>query len=140
MSFIHNYPGTVRTPLFDGVGGPLFILLRFAMKTWSWIAEMLGLRGFVSLSETGERHVFLGTSEAFKPKMGEAAGVPVVAGVELQRGTDGVKGSGMYSVDWVCESASVEVDALLAELRQKGVRDEVWKHNMGEFDRIKSSK
>lgn len=45
-------------------------------------------------------------------------------------------GSGVYSVGWDCESASSAVRDLLAELREKGMVEEVWQHTEGEFKRI----
>jgi hypothetical protein len=119
VSFVHDYPGTVKTPLL------------------SYMSEeqMSGLT-FVPLEECGERHLFLATSGRFPAKEGACDGVRVAQEDKVAVGTSGVRGSGMYSVGPDCESASVEVRELLASLREKGVGDEVWQHTEGELSRV----
>jgi hypothetical protein len=137
VGFMHDFPGAVQTQLLDDLGGAL-VVLSVAVKTWTWLGTSLGLRGFVPIKDSGERHVFLATSEAFKAKEGTGKGVPLIEGVLVQRGTDGVIGSGTYSVNLDCESVPVKVDKLLDGFRTSGVSQQVWEYTTGEFDRITS--
>jgi len=119
VSFVHVYPGTVKTPLLNYMSEE----------------QRSGLT-FVPLEECGERHLFLVTSARFPAKEGGCDGVKIGEGEEVAVGTDGERGSGMYSVGPDCESASIEVRELLAGLRDKGLVDEVWQHTEEEFKRI----
>ena len=119
VSFVHDYPGTVKTPLLEYMS-----------------EEQRSSLTFVPLEEVGERHLFFATSARFPAKEGGCDGVKAGEGEEVAVGIDGVRGSGMYSVGKDCESASTEVRELLARLRDKGLVDEVWQHTEEEFNRI----
>jgi hypothetical protein len=98
--------------------------------------EQLSTLAFVPLEESGERHLYLATTARFPAKEEGCDGVKVGKGDEIAVGTNGERGSGMYSVGSDCESASVEVRKLLAGLRGKGMVDEVWRHTQDEFKRV----
>jgi predicted deacylase len=119
VSFVHDYPGTVRTPLLNYMP-----------------EEMLKTLVFVPVDESGERHLYLATSARFPALKGGNDGVQLGDGDEIALGTTGEVGSGMYSVGSDCESASPEVRGLLAGLREKGMVEEVWRHTEAEFKRI----
>jgi hypothetical protein len=119
VSFIHDYPGTVNTPL---------------LKHMSEV--QLSTLTFVPLEESGERHCYLATSARFPAQQGGADGVGLVEGDEVAVGTEGERGSGMYSVGKECESAGVEVRELLAGLREDGIVNKIWQHTQEEFKRI----
>lgn len=119
MSFIHDYPGTVNTPLLKHMS-----------------EEQLSSLTFVPLGESGERHCYLATSARFPAREGGADGVGIGQGNEVAVGTSGELGTGMYSVGKDCESAGVEVRELLAGLREEGMVDEIWRHTQEEFKRI----
>jgi hypothetical protein len=123
----------VQTPLLDDLKGAL-VVLSIAMKTWTWFGTSIGLKGFVPIKDSGERHVFLATSETFKAKEGTGQGVALIEEVLVQRGTDGVIGSGIYSINLDCESVPVKVDKLLDGFRTSGVSQQVWEHTTGEFN------
>ena len=131
VSYIHNYPGAVKTNLIRGGEGVLLWTVALAFKV---------LAPFVTISndECGERHTFLATSARFPPVLnGEVNSiVPLEGGVTTARGTDGKVGSGIYSIDSVGESANQKTEALLAKLRKDKVREAVWKHVQEEFGRI----
>ncbi|KAI9686005.1 MAG: hypothetical protein M1822_003988 [Bathelium mastoideum] len=131
VSLVHDYPGTVMTSLFDQMPGPL----GFAMRTQH------SLRGWwngVPIEEVGERQVYLATSSQFPPPNGENAGVPL-QGVEAAPGIRGEVGSGVYSIDWDCESASESVQKLLTEYLTQGLDDKILNHTESEFKRILTS-
>ena len=119
VSFVHDYPGTVKTRFLDYL-----------------TEEQRSGLVFVPIEECGERHLFLATSRRFPAKEGGSDGVKLGEGDEAALGTAGERGSGMYSVGSDCESASAEVRELLAGLRENGMVDEVWRHTEKEFKRI----
>lgn len=122
VSFIHDYPGTVKTKLLD----------RFP-------EEVLKTFEYVPIDECGHRHLFLATSAKFPPANGKDAGVPLDDGVEVAVGTTGDVGSGIYSVGVDCESASPTVLGRLGDMRERGLVEEVRRHTQEEFRRIITS-
>ncbi|KAH6715583.1 hypothetical protein BKA61DRAFT_632230 [Leptodontidium sp. MPI-SDFR-AT-0119] len=116
VSFIHDYPGTVKTPLLD---------------------HNLGI---ISV-ECGERHLFMATSARYLPKLGGegADGVKLGSG-DVFKGSNEEVGSGVYSVKSDCESTSAASLKLLVEYRAQGLVEDVWKHVDGEFRRISEVK
>ncbi|KAJ8096603.1 hypothetical protein POJ06DRAFT_297616 [Lipomyces tetrasporus] len=130
VSFIHNYPGAVDTPLWT-MKGVLKVIVRGVLAA-------LGPFIFVDIVETGERHLFLATSSKYPSKKSEDMlnGVPLVDGIGTARGTDGQTGSGVYTVDSTGESGNRKVQKLLAGLREKGIKEKVWQHTQSEFKRI----
>ncbi|KAI9709367.1 MAG: hypothetical protein M1820_003487 [Bogoriella megaspora] len=132
ISFIHTYPGTVRTSLLDRMTGLRGILLRmYTYLLGSWVC--------VPLEESGERHLYLATSGRFpaaENSTGEDVGVPLREGDEKARGTSGATGSGIYSVGWDCESSLASVEKLLADYREQGMGDQILEHVNAEFERI----
>ncbi|KAF2733834.1 hypothetical protein EJ04DRAFT_512866 [Polyplosphaeria fusca] len=136
VSFIHDFPGAVPTPLGHETPGFLGMLYRIFMWTlkyplYRWVC--------VPIKESGERHVYLATSARYPPREGNAVGVPLQGGTDVESGTDGGKGSGMYAVDWDCDNRSSSVVPVLDRLRKKGVKELVWEHTNGEFVRIANS-
>lgn len=135
VSFIHNFPGSVRTNLIRGGEGALI---------WTMGLVFRALSPFTSISneECGERHAFLATSARFPPGTDADAnsGVPLEGGITTARGTDGKVGSGVYSITSEGESAGLNTEALLAKLRKEGVQDKVWKFVQDDFNRVAKSK
>lgn len=122
VSFVHNFPGAVESGIARGSIGAL---MRF-LKT---VFAVLGSLVHVPLEEAGDRHVFLGTSARFAAGLDDVtAGVPLVDGLALARGTDGQTGSGVYSIDANGESASSKVERLLAQLRSQDMVEQVREH------------
>ena len=126
---MHDYPGTVQTTLMGRIEGVRGVLLR----AYVWL---LGRWICVPIEESGERHLYLATSAKYPPGRGKSDAVRLGEGVEVAQGTTGETGSGVYSVGWDCESASQTVQNLLAELREKGMVEEIWRHTEKEFQRI----
>jgi predicted deacylase len=88
------------------------------------------------IEECGERHLYLATSARYPPREGDNIAVRLNTGVQVATGTTGEIGTGVYSVEETCESASGEVVDLLAVLREKGMVEKVWRHTEQEFQRI----
>ena len=124
LSFVHDYPGTVNTTLLSRFEGLRGMLLRtYVYFLGRWIC--------VPIEESGERHLYLATSARYPPVQGDSGrdfAVPRGDGIEVAQGNTGQAGSGVYSVGWDCDSASSAVQELLADLRGKGMVEEVWRH------------
>lgn len=126
VSFIHGFPGLVRSGIARDVSGFFGVLLNLSMGV---LAPLICIPD----AESGERHVFLATSDMYPPRDGSKAD-----GVRwgVARGTDGVAGSGVYSISEKNDNGPRSVDDMLARLRKDGVREKVWEFLMGEFERI----
>ncbi len=132
VSFIHNFPGPVRSGIARGTKGAMMFIFTTLFK-------IFGPLFYIPTIETGERHVFLATSARYPAgsTSGDAAsGVSLADGVAVARGTSSEIGSGIYSVDQEGESAGPIVEELLAKLRTQGMVDMVWKNIEDEFMRI----
>ncbi|KAH7393481.1 hypothetical protein BKA64DRAFT_755648 [Cadophora sp. MPI-SDFR-AT-0126] len=131
VSFIHDYPGTVKTPLMDHDLGIISVVLRVWLFLFGWYV-------CIPIEECGERHLFLATSARFAPKeSGKGAdGVTVEGQIAVARGSNGEVGSGVYSVGSDCESGSPKSLKLMEEYRSQGLVENVWNHIDGEFKRI----
>ncbi|KAL3487618.1 hypothetical protein BJX62DRAFT_240886 [Aspergillus germanicus] len=109
ISFVHTYPGVVRTGLlrdFNPVTQFLMSVLLFIAKPWT-----------VPLEECGERHVFAAT------------------GVPRARAISAGEGSGKpYLVSWDGEPRGNQ--NVLGLYREKNIGPVVWKHTQDVFRRI----
>ncbi|TKA81526.1 hypothetical protein B0A55_02982 [Friedmanniomyces simplex] len=111
VSFVHNFPGSVKSGIDRGSIGPL-------MRTLKTIFIVLAPLVNIPLEEAGDRHLFLCTSARFSAgSQDKAAGVPLADGLALARSSDGQSGSGVYSIDAYGASAKPKVERLLAKLR-----------------------
>jgi hypothetical protein len=133
VSFVHNYPGSVYTNLHKSAPGALGWLFYIVITTWY---VLLGRWAFLPIEECGQRQVYLATSRRYKAKSGHALCVEVEGKTEVSKGSDGVVGSGIYSVSWDGEGPTDKSEAILNELRSRGVGEVVWKHFMDQFDRV----
>lgn len=129
VSFVHEHPGTVNTSFMQRLPGILGVVIRT-------ITFLLGRWVSIPVEESGERHLFLATSGRFPPLSDAEGNSGVDWDGEIARGTNGKAGGGVYSVGWNGECASPEVEKLLAEYREKGTAEEIWKHAESEFQRI----
>lgn len=101
------------------------------------LAAIVGPMFNIPLEESGQRHVYLCTSARYPAKTDEkASAVPLGSEILIAKGTDGLVGSGVYTVDEHCESGDENVDALLAGLRKDGLTEKVWQNAEDEFVRI----
>ncbi|ATY58454.1 NAD(P)-binding domain [Cordyceps militaris] len=130
VSFIHNYPGAVKTPFGKDAKGAM-VLLRMALT----LLGPLFLK-FITPEESSVLQLYGATSAAFPPATGAAAGVPLPDGTAATAGTHGKLGSGSYNVGALCERASEDVEKRLVEARDSGVEDRLWAHVVGEIREI----
>jgi hypothetical protein len=131
VTFINDYPGPVKT----GITREANSLIGWVMRL---VLSVIGPLIYIPIRESGERHLFFATSAIYPPRVGDEVGIEL-AGGEIARGTDGVVGSGVYSVGWKGEAAGEGVVELLAGLRGEGMKEKVWEHTLGEFERIVGS-
>ncbi|MCJ1391791.1 hypothetical protein MMC18_004658 [Xylographa bjoerkii] len=133
VTFIHNFPGSVKTNIIRGGEGPFIVALNVVSKIVGAFMDL-----YVPPEECGDRHVFLATSAKYPAGQdGDAvAGVPLPAGVAVARGVDGKTASGVYSIDQYGESAGPKVEELLAGFRRDGLVEKVWQDTEEQFQRI----
>lgn len=135
VSFVHAYPGFVKTKLGYDVKGTVFTIMR---GIYDVVYPIIGPLLSTPVDEAGERQQFFATSARF-PEVGEtgaAAGVPPPNGVGVAQGTNGKDASGVYSINNDGETARPKVFQLLVKLRQNGVDKKVWSDVEEEFVRI----
>ena len=132
VTFIHGFPGAVKTGIARDLKGAPGIVLRT-------VFGIIGPFIYVPNQECGERHLFLATSAKYPPaSAGETAAsmVPLGDSLSVARGIDGKVGSGVYSIEQNLESAGPKVEALLDGLRKEGLVEQVWDRTTEEFRRI----
>ena len=126
VSFIHGYPGVVKTGFFKESN--LFIRAGLNVLTNTLLRPMM-----TSIDESGERHLFAATSKKFVSRDGKENGVGFGKG-EPGRGTDGELGSGAYLIGSDGEWRGNE--KALKKLRSEDAGEKIWKHTMEVFERI----
>ncbi|KAH6892498.1 hypothetical protein B0T10DRAFT_528264 [Thelonectria olida] len=126
VSFIHVYPGFVKTSYGNDFKGPMLTVLRTIFNA---AFPVIGPLMATTIGETGERQLFFATSAKF-PAGDEsaAAGVPRPKGVTVAQGTNGKSASGVYSITNDGETVSPKVEQLLGRLRKDGTAQKVWSH------------
>lgn len=133
VSFIHDFPGAVKTNLLKDVKSIHILVVRAVFK-------VLGPFFTLPFEEAGDRQVFFSTSARFpagtSAEAAATSGVPLSQGVTVARGIDGKAGSGVYSTNIDGESAPLKVEELLAKMRRDGMVQKLWSHTEGEFMRI----
>jgi len=128
ISFVHAYPGEVKTGFFRSAGTMANIggkILYALLAPW-----------MVGLEESGERHLYAATSAAYPSKEGPK-GVELQDGVEVASGSDGVVGSGAYLLNW--DGMITGKMELLREYREKGVGQMIWNHTLEILERVRAT-
>lgn len=129
VSFVHAYPGTVKTGFNKEAG--------FLMKAATNLAFKVLSPWTLDIQESGERHVYAATSAAYPAKSG------VHGGVELKdqstmKGSAGEVGSGAYLIGSDGEfRANVKV---LEELRKQGAGQKIWDHTVKTCEAVTNKK
>ncbi|KAL1984998.1 hypothetical protein VTN96DRAFT_8451 [Rasamsonia emersonii] len=130
ISFLHVFPGLVITNLAaSDMSWPWSSLVRYLRPLFAFLA--------VPLEESGQRHLFCATSERYPPRFAVTRGEEgsSVAG-EVARGSNGEKGSGVYSLNW--DGELVRAKDFLAQYRARGMGETVWAHTLDVFERVLS--
>lgn len=117
-SFIHAYPGMVKTNIAQGFGPTMRFIMSGAMTVFSPFA--------VGLQESGERHLYAATSSAYSPR--------AKANESSVSGIDGEKGSGAYRLNW--DGSVIGKDSVLKEYRSQGVGKKIWDHTLEVFEKV----
>ena len=128
VSFVHSYPGFVKTGFAKEQPAAIRAANQFATAILSWWA--------VGIEESGERHLYLATSAAYTPRAGEKGGVEVSSG-GVAKGSAGVVGSGAYLIGSDNEVRANE--EVLRQLRGAGAGQKIWAHTMKTFEKIRGS-
>ncbi|KAK4095839.1 hypothetical protein N658DRAFT_502253 [Parathielavia hyrcaniae] len=128
VSFVHTFPGAVRTNLGSDVEGLSGAVFRSIFRILFFVVGPFVVTPF---DEAGERHVFFATSARFRE-----GGVPLPKDMAVARGTHG---SGVYSIDNHAESAPPRVEQLFAKLREDGTAKKVWSDVEEQFVRVTGS-
>jgi hypothetical protein len=142
VSFVHVYPGLVKTDEFQKGLFPWWF--KFFMR---WVMLPLLTPFCVTVPECGERTLFAATSAVFPPRGAEGgmdgveggpAMMPVPAGLRVAAGSDGVEGSGCYSVNWNGET--IDNEKVYAKVRKMDLGKMVWDHTMKAFEEIEAGR
>ncbi|KAF1841642.1 uncharacterized protein K460DRAFT_409100 [Cucurbitaria berberidis CBS 394.84] len=120
-TFIHAYPSGVETGVFRELFGRFERVAKSLLLTVaSWM--------IVPQGESGERHLFAATAPRYAPQAigGNVEGAAV--------GSDGVKGSGSYLLNW---NGDILADRPKAKsMRESGKEKVVWEHTEEVFKKI----
>ncbi|KAI0409687.1 hypothetical protein F4802DRAFT_545093 [Xylaria palmicola] len=133
VSFVHDYPGFVKTGLsreLKGIGPAV------AKAVFAPLMALL----HIPIEETGERHTYFATSARFPPRRKDGAdGVALGHDADIAIGVDGLKGGGAYSIDYEAEGTSQKVQDLMKTYMSNGTADKAWAHTDEEYMRITGS-
>ncbi|MCJ1382097.1 hypothetical protein MMC17_005209 [Xylographa soralifera] len=117
-TFIHAYPGIVKTNIGRGLGS----VMKFAAESLTML-----FRPFtVPLGESGERHLYAATSTSYSPKAKPDDSAVV--------GSAGVKGSGAYLISW--DGSPCGKDKTMKEYREQGIGKQILDHTQDVFNKI----
>lgn len=116
-TFIHTYPGIVKSGISREAGPIVGRFVRAVM--------FLGRPWMVGEQESGERHLYVATSDVF-PSSSMARGQSRVDSVESTRGA--------YLVNW--DGSEVGNRRLLDEYHTSGVGRQVWDHTEDMFQTV----
>ncbi|KAE8402425.1 hypothetical protein BDV37DRAFT_272890 [Aspergillus pseudonomiae] len=116
-TFIHTYPGIVKSGISREAGPILGPLVRAAM--------IIGRPWMVAQQESGERHLYVTTSERFSPGS-TVTGKSRVHAEECQRGA--------YLLHW--DGSEVGNRRLLDGYHNSGVGKKVWEHTEEMFQTV----
>lgn len=125
VSFVHSYPGGVKTGFFKESG--------FAIRAATQLAYALMTPWTLSIEESGERHLYAATSAAYPAMAGEEGGVEVEDG-KVMKGSAGEVGSGAYLIGSEGELKANE--KVLKELRGKDAGAKIWAHTVKMFESV----
>ncbi|KAF2810777.1 uncharacterized protein BDZ99DRAFT_462099 [Mytilinidion resinicola] len=125
ISLVHLYPGAV-----GGTGLTIRGLPGFVQFLVNWtVVPLMKLIGQTP-KESGERVLYAATSGKFRrAQAGEAS-----EGAELEKGTDGKAGSGVFLVQG--DSSVLTENKVLKKYKDEGKADFVYKHTLEQYERL----
>ncbi|KAF2856955.1 hypothetical protein T440DRAFT_438155 [Plenodomus tracheiphilus IPT5] len=129
-SYIHAYPSGVESGVLREFGG------EWSGKVLAWVGRLVGSCSwvFVPQGESGERHLWAATAGAYPTRSGGGQAGGQDAGAKVAMGSDGVRGSGSYLLNW---DGEVVGDSKVAkEMREQGREVEFWRHTEDVFRKV----
>ena len=129
VSFVHSYPGGVKTGFFKESG--------FAMRAIVQLAFTLFSPWTLGIDESGERHLYVATSAAYPPQTGDEKGGVEIEDGKVKTGSAGETGSGAYFIGSDGELKANE--KVLKELRGKDAGAKIWAHTVKMFESVRGS-
>ncbi|KAL4889412.1 short-chain dehydrogenase/reductase [Aspergillus ambiguus] len=120
ISFIHSFPGIVRTRLGRDFG----VMTKLAINALMVLAKPWE----IPFEESGERHLYAATS----PRFSSRAWKDNVS--DVAEGSDGVPGSGFYRLG--SDGSTYNPNKVMQQYREDGVRNSIWKHTLGVFAQV----
>ncbi|KAL9622233.1 MAG: hypothetical protein Q9160_003416 [Pyrenula sp. 1 TL-2023] len=139
LSLSHVFPGLVITPAFQSPDIPTWFRL-----LWRVFGGLIARLYALAPAECGDRILFLSSPRFLAKQAGEAVGSDLQkdtatgAGAEIATGTDGIPGSGAYSVNWNGETISVQKS--YRKIDRKDISKLVWTHTTGAFEEIEAGR
>ncbi|KAK6067191.1 hypothetical protein SCUP515_10272 [Seiridium cupressi] len=121
ISFIHAFPGLVKTNLFNTEHFGLAISF---LVNWI-VIPLVGRLFFTSQEGAGEKFLFVASSPSFGAQ-GDSK--------DLAVGSNGQKGSGAYTLDEAPEA--VHNDTVLAPLRKDGWDIKIYEHTINKLESV----
>ncbi|RFU25717.1 hypothetical protein B7463_g10615, partial [Scytalidium lignicola] len=135
ISWIHDWPGFVKSGLWHSMPGILGVVVRIIMP-------ILGFFSYMKPEECGQHQVFMATSARFPPASSEgsshglANGVGLVDDLSPAESINGKLGGGMYSVNEHGDAIVEKILNLLVNYKKDGTQDKVWQYTMETFRRV----
>ncbi|PLB49112.1 putative short-chain dehydrogenases/reductase [Aspergillus steynii IBT 23096] len=122
VSFIHMFPGVVRTPLMSNTFGNL------AGSVMGFLSTPISM----TPQESGQRNLYMATSAAYPAaKAGTATGVPLVGGAEISNASTGSVGGGSYILNY--DGSDATNRKLMDGYREKQFPRKIWEHTLATF-------
>ncbi|PYI03221.1 short-chain dehydrogenase/reductase [Aspergillus sclerotiicarbonarius CBS 121057] len=123
ISFVHSFPGVVRTRLDRDFG----TATKYAVAALMVLARPWE----IALDESGERHLYAATSPRFPPRIYKDG----VSGAA--EGSDGVPGSGFYRLSSTGDT--YKSNKIMGLYRADGTRSLIWKHTLDVFAKVRGA-
>ena len=132
ISCLHIFPSIVMTKAVGDVFSEDWVLpLRLL---WTYVVLPIAKLFMVTLSESGQRHLFHATSARYKPTAKPGAGVALQQGMTVAKGEDGREGTGCYILNY--DGETIGDQKLFDEYRKKEMGKKIWQHTDEVFDRV----
>ncbi|KAI9036082.1 uncharacterized protein KD926_002459 [Aspergillus affinis] len=124
VSFIHMFPGVVRTPLMSSTFGSLA----------GSIMGLLSTPISMTPKESGQRNLYMATSAAYpaaKTDGQTSTGVPLVDGVGISKSSTGSVGGGSYILNY--DGGDATNRKVMDGYREKQFPAKIWEHTLATF-------